>query len=983
MDKGLDPVKSIILDIKRRKIVFFVKQGLDSFLGEIINALSDEYEVKKIIVTQYNQINDGMEWADICWFEWCDELAIYGSKLDIAKEKKIVCRLHSYEAFTDYVTQVNWENVNKLICISKYIKNIIVVKTNIRSEKAVVIQNGIDIDKYSYKERTTGFNVAYVGYINYKKGPMLLLHTFKAIYEKDNRYKLYIAGEFQDERYVLYFSQMIKEMGLENNVIYEGWQSELDKWLEDKNYILCTSLLESQNISVMQGMSKGIKPIIHNFVGAKEIYSHKYVWNSIDDAVNMITEKNYDSQIYRKYIEDNYSLDKQLESTNQLIKNILNKNDNSFDYNSYCNNRLNSKFDIEGVGYLGLGKIYNKLLYKNRLEILNYVFKTIFGEIKKINVLELGPGTGIFTDLFYSKGVKKYSAIDIAARSVNELSKKYQEYNFINGDISNNCFYKEKYDLVFVADVLLHLTNEANYKTTINNISKSLTNKGYCIFLEPISVIATKSESPHCVIRDVKYLEDILDQNGLELVDMIPVAFLMNYPFDRSLIEPKDDAIFKLFNLIQKIYNDNQINEEEKNIIGELILNQERQCLINYNFGLSEKLLIIRKKTEIAPCAKLKLSDIWNYNELVMEEDRIKQEIKNKFKIDNCDYFKLLDNLLLEVSMKNNKKIESSVSINYLIEKFNEFTSYDSNIFDNYNFKTGKIMMGRKEKITDSLEIMEFLIKNNENKILAINNIWYDTKSNAMLIPDLMLRSKNNEFIQRFIKEIFEYKIEYINNIAGFVIDKNIIKNISENEEAYIWERGIPASQFMPAIGYLKIAERYIFAGTFIKPTDKVLEAPSGFGYGAAYFSKLCLSVEAVDIANENIVFAKNAYEFNNVNWMQEDITKLTFKNGKFDIYVSYEVFEHLHLELVETYLLEAKRVLKKEGKFIISTPNREMRNNIHNPFHIKEYNYHEFSSLLEKYFRKIEYYSVSSYKVEKGMKNTAFEMIAICTKTD
>lgn len=309
----------------KEKIVFFVKQGLDSFLGEIINALSDEYEVKKAIVTNYSQINEGMEWADICWFEWCDELVIYGSKLDIAKEKKIVCRLHSYEAFTDYITQVNWENVNKLICVSEFISSIIVKKTNIDSEKSIVIQNGIDIDKYNYKERKPGFNVAYVGYINYKKGPMLLLHTFKAIYEKDNRYKLYIAGEFQDERYVLYFSQMIKELGLENNVIYEGWQSELDKWLENKNYILCTSLLESQNISVMQGMSKGIKPIIHNFVAAKEIYLHKYVWNSIDEAVSMISNDEYNSKEYRDYIANDYSLALQKKKTLELLNSLIEK----------------------------------------------------------------------------------------------------------------------------------------------------------------------------------------------------------------------------------------------------------------------------------------------------------------------------------------------------------------------------------------------------------------------------------------------------------------------------------------------------------------------------------------------------------------------------------------------------------------------------------------------------------------------------------
>ena len=70
-------------------MIFFVKQGLDSFLPDIIEGLSDEYETRKIIINELNQIDEGMKWADICWFEWCDELVIYGSQLELAKEKRI------------------------------------------------------------------------------------------------------------------------------------------------------------------------------------------------------------------------------------------------------------------------------------------------------------------------------------------------------------------------------------------------------------------------------------------------------------------------------------------------------------------------------------------------------------------------------------------------------------------------------------------------------------------------------------------------------------------------------------------------------------------------------------------------------------------------------------------------------------------------------------------------------------------------------
>lgn len=305
--------------MKPIKIAFFTKQGLDSFINPIIDELSKEYEAKKVIVTEYHQIDEGMEWADICWFEWCDELVIYGSSHKLAGDKKIICRLHSYEAFTFYPPQVKWENVDCTIFVAEHIRSTVLKESSLELKKTWVIPNGVNMDKFKYSERRPGYNIAYIGYINYKKGPMLLLQTIKSIVNRDNRYKLYLAGEFQDLRYIQYFRQMIDEMKLKDNVFFQGWQSDLNNWLEDKQYILCTSVLESQGMGIMQAMCKGIKPVIHNFVGAKDIYGKKYIWNTIDEAVEMILSNDYNSFEYRKFIEDNYDYRDKIYKIKDLI----------------------------------------------------------------------------------------------------------------------------------------------------------------------------------------------------------------------------------------------------------------------------------------------------------------------------------------------------------------------------------------------------------------------------------------------------------------------------------------------------------------------------------------------------------------------------------------------------------------------------------------------------------------------------------------
>lgn len=295
-----------------RNIVFFHKKGMDSFLVDIIDNLSTFYHVKKVEITDFNQINEEMKHASICWFEWCDELVIYATSLKRESNSKIVCRLHSYEAFTTNINKVNWDMIDLTIFVAEHIKKYVVDNSNINASKCIVIPNSVDISKWTFRTRKKGNKIAYVGYINYKKGPQLLIQAILSMIKINPNFEFHIAGEFQDARDVLYFNQVNKEKNLQKNLYYHGWIDDLDSWLEDKNYLICTSVLESQNMSIMQGMAKGIKPLIHNFVGANSIYNKNLIWTTIDELLDL-TEAEYESQEYKHFIEENYSIEKQIE----------------------------------------------------------------------------------------------------------------------------------------------------------------------------------------------------------------------------------------------------------------------------------------------------------------------------------------------------------------------------------------------------------------------------------------------------------------------------------------------------------------------------------------------------------------------------------------------------------------------------------------------------------------------------------------------
>jgi hypothetical protein len=66
-------------------------------------------------------------------------------------------------------------------------------------------------------------------------------------------------------------------------------------------------------------MACGLKPLIHNFFCANEIYPEKYCFNSISEFGSLVFSSDYRSGEYRKYVQDNYSLTKQLHEIESLL----------------------------------------------------------------------------------------------------------------------------------------------------------------------------------------------------------------------------------------------------------------------------------------------------------------------------------------------------------------------------------------------------------------------------------------------------------------------------------------------------------------------------------------------------------------------------------------------------------------------------------------------------------------------------------------
>ena len=171
-------------------------------------------------------------------------------------------------------------------------------------------------------------------------------------------------------------------------------------------------------------------------------------------------------------------------------------------------------------------------------------------------------------------------------------------------------------------------------------------------------------------------------------------------------------------------------------------------------------------------------------------------------------------------------------------------------------------------------------------------------------------------------------------------------------------ERMIPG---LPGLEHLyqEHMVRYMFASRFTQ--DKlVLDAGCGTGYGTAYLASkgVCYAI-GVDISPEAIEYSQTQYGQGRLSFVVMDCTDSAFRDEIFDVVLSFEQVEHL--KNPAAHLAEARRVLKPEGLYIASTPNRETYSPYGegpwNPFHFREFSVEEFRQILAEHFEDVELY--------------------------
>jgi SAM-dependent methyltransferase len=147
-------------------------------------------------------------------------------------------------------------------------------------------------------------------------------------------------------------------------------------------------------------------------------------------------------------------------------------------------------------------------------------------------------------------------------------------------------------------------------------------------------------------------------------------------------------------------------------------------------------------------------------------------------------------------------------------------------------------------------------------------------------------------------------------------------------------------------------AARYFYALPHVVG-KVVLDIACGTGYGVGLLRCRANFVAGVDIDYDAVRSAQNECGDNAAVLLGNGLG-LPFADGTFDVVTSFETLEHLHER--RTFLAELKRVLRSDGKLLLSTPNAAYTMPVDgkpaNPFHLHEYGVDELTAELGALFR-------------------------------
>lgn len=209
----------------------------------------------------------------------------------------------------------------------------------------------------------------------------------------------------------------------------------------------------------------------------------------------------------------------------------------TFEANSYWENRLRENPTIKGVGFFSLAASFNTWMYRVRKPVFDAVVRKYGLANPSSKVLDAGSGTGFYIERWRSLGAVGVQGLDLTRASADMLAQRFPDVPFHVADIGDPdallklAIAPESLDAVSCMDVLFHIVDDERFDAALHNIA-DLLRPGGIFILSDNFVHGEAIRLSHHVSRSLDTYLECLAVHGFEVLERRPMFIHMNAPVD-------------------------------------------------------------------------------------------------------------------------------------------------------------------------------------------------------------------------------------------------------------------------------------------------------------------------------------------------------------------------------------------------------------------------------------------------------------------
>lgn len=250
-----------------------------------------------------------LQQSDVVLCEWAGHNAIWYSQR-VSAGQKLFIRLHGFEATAGWLTNIQIENVDKIIVVSEHLKQQVLDRTGWDSSKVVVVPNSVNIPDLD-RPKLPGhqYRIGLVGMVPFLKRPDRAIDVMERLIDRDARFTLHIRGRFpweyphvwkrewEQEAYLSFFARIGASPLLQEHIVFETFGPDMGSWLRKIGWILSPSDRESFHLAPVEAMASKAVPIVWERNGARDIFPLDSIVSDTAEAVERICRLS-DSESY-------------------------------------------------------------------------------------------------------------------------------------------------------------------------------------------------------------------------------------------------------------------------------------------------------------------------------------------------------------------------------------------------------------------------------------------------------------------------------------------------------------------------------------------------------------------------------------------------------------------------------------------------------------------------------------------------------------